>query len=120
MEEKFLTPDQLQAKGDFDRFMRYLDANPHIVNSLVDYLTKRCDQHKHIGNAEAAAYLRGHQFVASSGDDFKVNNNMIPVLMRLVGFRNPRIASHIERRGSRFDVFFDAWAARQGGDSDAC
>lgn len=102
------TPNAPEKLADeFRHYKGIFRANRDTVFAhLIAHLRERVTNNLHVGDAEAAAFLRGHDFTGTDGDRFKVNNNALPVYMREVCRECPDLARRIELRASRFDVFY--------------
>ena len=104
---KNTTRDHDKLTGEYRRYKDIFRANHDTVFArLIDHLRERAAHGLHIGDAEAASFLRGHDFTSAEGDSFKVNNNALPIYMREVCLECPDLAGRIELRASRFDVFY--------------
>lgn len=105
--DKDTTHDHDELACEFRRFRDIYRTNHDTVFvHLINHLRKRASSNLHVGDAEAAAYLRGHDLVGVGGDSFKCNNNALPVYMREICRECPDLAGRIELRASRFDRFY--------------
>lgn len=96
-----------KATRDYETALRLYEENAHVFVEAVEHLRGLASDGKHVGSAELAAYLRGHDFTNSEGGEFKTNNSYIAAWIRFLADDYPDLAPHIELRGSRFDRFFE-------------
>lgn len=120
VEENYNTHDHDELAAEYRRYLaaeyrRYLAAyranHDTVVVRLIAYLRKRAAANLHIGSAEVAAFLRGHEFTDADGGDFRANNNGLPIILREICRECPDLAGHIELRASRFDSFYNELGA---------
>lgn len=84
----------------------YRENHDRAISDLIAHFRYLVAHNQHIGAAEAAAYLHGHDFTTDDGDQFKVNNNALAVFLREICHECPDLAEHIKLRKSRFDRFY--------------
>lgn len=92
---------------DFEQAKYLYYANARIFAQLAAHLEKRAADGLPVDQDAIAAYLRGHDFVTDTGEDFKVNHNYGAAWARFIRRDNPDLAPHIVLRKSRFDRFFE-------------
>lgn len=73
---------------------------------LCDFARRRAAAHRRFGVQEWAESERRHPRADGSGNDFKVNNSLLPVYARMVASDLPEVRAYIELRASVYDKFF--------------
>lgn len=73
---------------------------------LCDFARRRAAAHRQFGVQEWAESERRQPRVDGSGNDFKVNNSLLPIYARMVASDLPEVRPYVELRASVYDRFF--------------
>ena len=92
---------------------RFLADNPHLKEELVRVARESARSGKKFGVRETLERWRWFRPVMSDGSDVKVNNNMAPILARLLIEWVPECAAFVERRASAYDEVFECRAGER-------
>lgn len=92
---------------------RFLADNPHLKEELVGVARESARSGKKFGVRETLERWRWFRPVMSDGSDVKVNNNMAPILARLLIEWVPECAAFVERRVSAYDEVFECRAGER-------
>ena len=92
---------------------RFLADNPHLKEELVGVARESARSGKKFGVRETLERWRWFRPVMSDGSDVKVNNNMAPILARLLIEWVPECAAFVERRASAYDEVFECRAGER-------
>lgn len=88
--------------GVLRKFQEFHAANPAVYAEFARYSR----QMREAGRDRYSAYgvvevLRWHRNIATTGDVFKINNNFVPIYVRLFVLRHPEYATFFELRRVR-------------------
>lgn len=86
---------------------RFLADNPHLKEELVGVARESARSGRRFGVRETLERWRWFRPVMFDGSDVKVNNNMAPILARLLIEWVPECAAFVERRASVYDEVFE-------------
>ena len=92
---------------------RFLTDNPRLKEELVEVARESARSGRRFGVRETLERWRWFRPVMSDGSDVKVNNNMAPILARLLIEWVPESAAFIERRASVYDEVFECRAGER-------
>lgn len=91
---------------------RFLAENPHLKEELIEVARESARSGRRFGVRETLERWRWFRPVMFDGSDVKVNNNMAPILARLLIEWVPECAAFVERRASVYDEVFECRAGR--------
>ena len=91
---------------------RFLAENPRLKEELVEVARESARSGRRFGVRETLERWRWFRPVMFDGSDVKVNNNMAPILARLLIEWVPECAAFVERRASVYDEVFECRAGR--------
>ena len=93
------------AKRRAAEAMARAEECPAMLPALRDFCLDSVNRGRRIEVHAAAGYLKNHNFVNhSTGQDFDLNNNHLPFYLRLLAFKDSRIAECLRLRKSMFDL----------------
>lgn len=92
---------------------RFLADNPHLKEELIGVARESARSGRRFGVRETLERWRWFRPVMSDGSDVKVNNNMAPILARLLIEWVPECSALIERRASVYDEVFECRAGER-------
>lgn len=92
---------------------RFLAENPHLKEELIEVARESARSGRRFGVRETLERWRWFRPVMSDGSDVKVNNNMAPILARLLIEWVPECAAFVERRASAYDEVFECRAGER-------
>lgn len=86
-----------------------LKNHPHIYREFRRLVDERRERYPDaiIGSRMALEVLRWNVGASASGDVFKINNNILPLLSRLYLFERPQATANLPIRKSTYDTWRD-------------